>query len=526
MRVPGERAQKNIEAVVGELLSNAFGGDLLQYCHVEKEPSIYTLLLKNLCTMEVDLRPLLGGAPVYDTKKHIAKLRLQRTLPGLYNSETSSPDKFLRCFSWKAETGQVMSEGMGVNMWALLLMGSLMGSDEIHTKQSNRVANALLSLILRLAPPGATPGNMIPVRGINEHSHHPESIIVPGKNRCEHFIRPVNDDNMAINGRFTYCQVMKGGLLPEDYLGLAPILGMSDYLACKYWEVPPQYLEGHIQIMQGRWYCIRKHSEVPSEVVEGTLIIDKGGAHVSYEDRVAIWSYEEWQKELKAAGFLVMPTVTRCGAVVTYDDGTKVGCLVPNGTRAAMVLDGFNIAEGSFVSNFDHINVRYSALVEEGTLLHMPVIDTIESLVPPGTVLWIKPDSQTWADLSEFFPPMSTHEDEEDKRMVQARLNIPTNTVRLVLFIEQRGVTDTARAESNAGEGARDGSAAPGHGLAHHQLSPLGGGPLGAQPSCTSGGVFEDPRASDLKEDGRGGAYLWRSSSAMPLANGVIPRCG
>jgi hypothetical protein len=436
LRVPGERTQKGIEAVVGELISSSFGAELLQYCHVEKEPSIYTLLLKNLSTMELDLQPLLGGAPVYDTKKHIAKLGLQRTLPGLFNSDMSSPDQFLRCFTWKAETGQVMSEGMGVNMWALLLMGSLMGSDDIHTKQSSRVANAIMSLILRLAPPGATPGNMVPVRGINERSNHPEYIMVPAKNRCEHFVRPIDDDNMAINGRFTYCQLIKGALLPEDYLGLAPVLGMSDYLVCKYWEVPPQYVEGHIQLMQGRWYCIRRHSEVASEVVEGTLIIDKSGAHVQYEDRAETFTYEDWQKELKARGFLVMPTVTRTGALVTYEGGSKVGCLVPNGTRAAMVSEGANIAEGAFVSNFDHINVRYSALIDEGTLLHMPVVLTIESLVPPGTILWIKPDSQAWADMKDCFPPAGTpgeSEDDYDTRMVQARLNIPTSMVMKIV---------------------------------------------------------------------------------------------
>ena len=142
-----------------------------------------------------------------------------------------------------------------------------------------------------------------------------------------------------------------------------------------------------------------------SEVVEGTLIIDKSDAHVQYEDRAETFTYEDWQKELKARGFLVMPTVTRTGALVTYEGGSKVGCLVPNGTRAAMVSEGANIAEGAFVSNFDHINVRYSALIDEGTLLHMPVVLTIESLVPPGTILWIKPDSQAWADMKDCFPP-------------------------------------------------------------------------------------------------------------------------
>jgi hypothetical protein len=61
---------------------------------------------------------------------------------------------------------------------------------------------------------------------------------------------------------------------------------------------------------------------------------------------------------------------------------------------------------------------------------------TIESLVPPGTVLWIKSDSHAWVDMKEkgFLPPTDIPED-EDTRMVQARLNIPLSTVRVEFWI-------------------------------------------------------------------------------------------
>ena len=436
MRAPGERGQRTLESVVGEYINNVYGRDLYRYCHFDKEPSILTLLLKSMSAMEVDLRGLLGGAPAYDTKKHVRKLRLQNMVPGLADSDSSDPDKFLRTFAWKAANGTVMSEGFGVNMWALLLMVSMMGSKDIHCKQSNRVANSVMSQILRLAPSGATPGNMIPVRGFNERSHNPESVMVSSHGRPEHFIRPINDDNLAINGRFSYCQLDDGDM-PEDYLGLGGPRSIAKFLKCKYWEIPPQYIHCQIQLMQGRYYCIRKHSEVESQVLLGTLYIDKDGVHVMYDDRGHIWAYGEWQRRLRDLGFVVLPTVARSGAVVKYETAggeTRLGCLVPNGTRAAMVENGDNIPNGGYVANFDHLHLCYHALVEDGALLPMPVLKTLESLVPPGTVLWIKADSHACGDMKDkgLLRPADNAEEEEDARMVKARLNIPLSTVRIL----------------------------------------------------------------------------------------------
>jgi len=181
--------------------------------------------------------------------------------------------------------------------------------------------------------------------------------------------------------------------------------------------------------MQGRYYSIYKHSTDSSQVVEGTLFIDKHGAHVEFDDKAFTFTFIEWFQKVKDLGFLVMPSVTRCGALVTYENGSKVGCLVPHGTRAAMIENNVEIKDGSFVSNFDHINHRYNALVGEGALLPMPMLVMLESLVPPGTILWIRPDAQVWEDLSADFPLTSLPEEDARHRMIQVRLNIPMSTV-------------------------------------------------------------------------------------------------
>ena len=428
-----ERNQRPVEDSVGDLILNTFGAELAQFCHFGKEPSIMHLLLKNIMSMEIDLRPLLGGAPVYNTSKHIKKLRLHLALPGLARSQSTKPDKFIKPFTWKSASTAVMSEGIGVNMWAILVMASLMGSDEIHCKSSSRVASSILSLILGLAPSAATPGNKVPVRSFNEKSREPDVVVVSSKNRREHFLRPMDDDNMAINGTYTYCQV-DGKFVPEDYLGCSYVMEMSKFLKCKYEEVPPKHVMGYYQLMQGRNYYIYRHPSSGQGEADGNLIIDKSGVHVEYEtDRTATFTYLEWHERLKELGFLVMPSVWRPGAGVFVGDDPStciVGSLVSAGTRRAMEEAGLNPDEAGFVSNYDHLGRCYHALVQPGGVLQpMPVLQTIHSLITPGTILWIKPGTDTWNALKPNFPRSRLPEDEADQRMLQARLNIPTDQV-------------------------------------------------------------------------------------------------
>jgi hypothetical protein len=322
--------------------------------------------MKSLMSTEIDLRALLGGAPIFDTKKHIRKLGLHRTLPGLSNSTHSKPDKFIKGFVWKSAATAVMSEGIGVNMWAILLMASLMGSDEIHCKSSSRVATSILSLILGLAPSAATPGNKIPVRSFNERSREPELVIVSGHNRCEHFLRPIEDDNLAMNGNYTYCQI-DGKFVPEDYLGCAYVLEMCKFLKCKYEEVPPKHILGYYQLMQDRYYHVYRHPVDGVTMAEGVLLINKDGVYVEYhevgdddgEGVAATFTYIDWHAQLREHGLLVMPSIWRSGAaVLTGPELDVVGCIDPTGTRLSMDKYGVSYQATDFISNYDHLE-RY-----------------------------------------------------------------------------------------------------------------------------------------------------------------------
>jgi hypothetical protein len=433
-----ERNQRPIENSVGDLISNVYGAELAQFCHFGKESSIMHLLIKNLMALEMDLRAIFGGVPIYDTARHIRKLGLHRALAGLCTPGASKkPDKFLKGFVFKSQSTAVMSEGLGVNMWAILLMASLIGSDEIHCKSSSRVATSLLGLILGLAPSAATPGNLIPVRSFDERSREPEVVVVTAQNRCEHFLRPIEDDNLAINGTFTYCQVDRNRFVPEDYLGCAYILEMSKFLKCKYEEVPPKHVMGYYQLMQDRYYPVYRHPVDGAEKADGTLLIDKHGVHVmcttDSEGTVAsTFTYLEWHEKLKERGLLVMPVVWRSGALVHVGEDGDVGCLVPTGTKNSMQRDGVEIADNAFVSNYDHIGMCYHALTDDDTMVDMSVISTLDSLVVPGTVLWIKSDTTSWDKLKPKFPQSRLPDSEANARMVQVRLNIPVDTVRLL----------------------------------------------------------------------------------------------
>ena len=441
LRLPTERTQRPVEISVGDLISNAFGPELVQFCHFGKEHSIIHLLMKSLSTMEIDLRPLMLGSPVYNTKKHIAKLGLQRVIPGLYNSTQEKPDKFLKGFTWKSASSAVMSEGMGVNMWSILMMASLMGSDEIHCKASSRVATSILTLILNLSPSAATPGNMIPVRSFNERSRKPECVIVSSKGRPEHFIRPVEDDNMAMNGTFTYCQSDRG-TVPEDYLGCAHILEMSKFLKCKYHEVPPSQVQGFYQLMQKRYYHIYRHAaDESTRAAEGIFFIDNDGVHMEWEEEgsditeSATYTYYDWHEGLRTLGFLIMPHVWRAGAAVHVNDKEFVGCLVPTGTRDSYIENGIDPDTVGFISNYNHFSKTYTVLFDVGTVMPIKVNNMLAELIPPGTVLWIKPETPTWETLKDFFPYTTMPEEEANQRLVQTRLNIPVDMVSFFISL-------------------------------------------------------------------------------------------
>jgi hypothetical protein len=110
-------------------------------------------------------------------------------------------------------------------------------------------------------------------------------------------------------------------------------------------------------------------------------------------------------------------------------DDVKVGCLVPTGTRLAIEASFHNLEDYHYISNYDHIGRCYHALVEEDNLVSMPVLKTMDNLIPPGTVLWLKPGGPTWTTMAPQFPRARISDGDADMREVQVRLNIPIDQV-------------------------------------------------------------------------------------------------
>jgi hypothetical protein len=124
-----------------------------------------------------------------------------------------------------------------------------------------------------------------------------------------------------------------------------------------------------------------------------------------------------------------MPHVWRSGAAVSLDHGDIVGCLVAQGTRQEYVKNGIDPDTVPFISNYDHFNKSYHALVDDGVLASISVIQMLDTLLPPGTLVWVKHNTPTWESLKDFFPYTTMPDDEANERMVQARLNIPIDMV-------------------------------------------------------------------------------------------------
>ena len=435
LRGAGDHKGKGVEVAVAELISAAFGAELRKYCHFGKELCIITLLIKELCSMTVDLRPLLGGLRVYDTAKHIRKLELRGAVPGLERSNHTGPDTFLKGVSWKGAAGQPdLSAGLGVNMWALLLMGALIGNDELHTKNSSKVATSLLTLMLNMAPASSTPGGRVPVRSFNQQSGAPETVIVNTGTQPEHFLRAINDDKFATGGGFTYCP-QDEDRMPEDYLGSAHVLAMSKFIKCKYVDVPPHHLRGFYQLMQGRHYALVRTADHGREAALGSLYIDKSGAVITWRDAQgregrAKVGMTEWDGYIQANGFLVMPMVWRSGAVVaTGDPIYPVGCLVSKGTQESLQQSSASLGLDSmpYTGNYDPVKYGYHALVKPSTMMFLDTLRTHENLVPPGRMMWIRPGT----DTSKALHP---HPDQPEQ-YICARLNVPTEQVPAVCFL-------------------------------------------------------------------------------------------
>lgn len=489
-----QRTKKEVHEKVAVNFQRHFGDLLFRFVGIGKEPVVMSLLMAKLMHMApVDLRPLLGCVPIYDTAKHIQRLGIADRLPALGLSDRRRPDKFLKQFTWTSVAHTAVAEGMGVNVWALLLLASLLGTDEIHVNNIRQVSMEILSLLLALSPSAATPGNLVPVRCFNDRTLRPQAVVVPKADRPEHFLRPLRDDRFATTGEFWSCPMVRGHSqdaqrqMPEDTLHMSMVIAAANRLLfCPWQDVPPGELRLEYQVIPDRHYSILRQGSDDQPRAKGSLRVNARECVIRYDGEEASLNVMRWCKELGELGFLMTPMVFRSGALVSVEHATaRMGCLVPDGTRESILAAGLEGA-GHYVGNFDFLRLGYHALVgPDGETVFVDVEDVWKNLVAPGTVLYIAPNTPSWLGLKGEFPTRLSGEDEVDLCALRVRLNVPTVLVSAafappVAAGVSRGV-GVAESDSRQGVRHRDGAQARAPGQDQLPLSHHTGGPVGAR---------------------------------------------
>ena len=425
---PDAKGNKEVHQRVAHRMAKVHGKDLFHFCHMGKEESVYAhALMSCMTTFRPDLRLLLDNCPIYDSARHIRALGLEGVLPGLCAEpvESSGPvecDAYVKEYSCRGNGGIPISDGLGINIWGALVMASFIESADLHPKGSSDFARNVLAQILAHAPLCATPGNMIPVRSFHVNSGKPQHIVVRSHvPRPEHFLCPIMDENFAITGELTYCRA-KYGLLPEDMMHCANLMGTASFLQCEFSEVTPAMLRGSYQLVPNRWYPIL--CTAPATSIQASMRdIDPSVPLIEYAPRGSIratnagvvyrisdpcegdeeytwgsWIAEHthWEIDLHRHGCIVLPLISRpCAAVWVDDARSVVGLIVPAISPVAGENTCVNFMDDGW-TYLVRIGPEETALVDPLTILH--------TVIPVGTVVLIKPLTPAWNSLRSKMP--------------------------------------------------------------------------------------------------------------------------
>ena len=445
-RVAPDRLSKPVHWLVASRVAKVYGKDLFHFCHMGKEESVYAHALYSCMThFRADFRLLFDNCPLYDTGFHLRKLGLEDHFPGLCaGAQGGEPspecDPYVRAFSWKGSGGAPVSEGLGINIWGALVMASLIESSDLHPKGSSDFARNVLSQVLLHAPVCATPGNIIPIRGFNVHSGKPLYMMVPTSSmRPEHFLRPVTDENFGQTGELTYCRE-RLGLLPEDMMHCGNLLGMASFLKCGYLEVPASVIRCSYHLVPRRRYPVWRPSSEGASEMFGDIYVENSNVHLrcfrkfnedaTPADQATIrLGPMEWEVKLREQSLIILPMICRpCAAAWMGDDGTTIGLISPAVAP---------VAGDSLCVNFDHIHWRYTVICSGSTDVRASTpLDTLKSLIPIGTSLWVVPGSETWVSLEHKMSPNIPARD-KSRYAIRVRLNVPpsANADKLKLYV-------------------------------------------------------------------------------------------
>ena len=355
---------------------------LFRCCHMGPEQSVIRNALDYMLNRFLpDFRNLLG-AKKFCSRKHFDKMGFLDNFQGLTDfQETNTPPYIKTCqFIFN---GEVASTAIGVNLWSLLAMVSLMGGARIHPHINNDVAKRSVEKVLSNAPVACTPGNSFAVRSFNVEDLKNEELILSKHNRPEHFLRPY-DHGFAQSGVLPVGKVVDQ-YLPEDLMHAPSLERLSKFLHCTILEVPARAVMAEYELVPDRHYAM--HVPLSHGRRYGTVIV------ISTQEIVEITEFDddvpcegnavqfsEWFDFIRARSYVLTPMIWRGGACVriSTENGAVPGCIIP--------------FEGS-QNQFNHEKCQYKVLVDSDlSTVDVFFLDVLSSLVPVGEPMHLKMD--------------------------------------------------------------------------------------------------------------------------------------
>ena len=394
---------KDVPMQLAEVLWGAFGPELHHACSATKE-SMACALEDMLGEFSVEIQKLFG-INMFDMQRHLHFFGLRDRL-NWRCKDRHGKHPFMVKACWPKGPTETASIGGGLHMIQLLLLGSLVGDvSALHPQIISELCLSLFRQILSYAPAGVVPGNFVELRNFDCYTCKLQPLILPEDfTQTESFLRPC-DLSFVESGDLTFCKNI-GNFAVEDVLHMGPLCELAGRIGCKVYEIPAS-AEVSYHPRPKKAYCIYD----PLRCLTGFIIISDTNITMDYQDNkddaelscASALSLLNWQEEMRGKGFIMLPMVWRCGACVAVtvngnddDDAStlSVGCLVP--PEDVMDENGYDI---TFDGNFCMSGMHYTALIGVGVTVKVPLMTTLQTLLPIGQRLYLKMDSQSGGPL-------------------------------------------------------------------------------------------------------------------------------
>ena len=379
--------QCNAPMALAKVLWEMHGQELHHSCAISEE-SMQCAIDDMMVEFTVEIQKLLG-VNMFDMDRHLEFFGLKDKLDFQCRGRNDKHPYMIKGV-WQKEQREVCSVGAGMHVIQLLVLGSFIGDvDTLHPKIINDLCSNLIKQILLYAPAGMIPGNYVEIRSFDCYTGKLETIMLDeDHSTTESFLRPY-DVAFAETGIVTHCRNI-GNFAPEDVLHMGALCEIARRIGCKVFEIPAT-AEVNYYIRPRKAYCVFN----PLTGSTGYLVFNGTTISMDFFDdeegdsgHCSTLSLLNWQEEMKASGYIMLPMVWRSGACIAMDADT-IGCLVPpdDHEQEDMIYDG----------NFCMMDCSYRALVRFGLKEKVPVMRMMQTLLPIGERLYLKLESQSAA---------------------------------------------------------------------------------------------------------------------------------